>query len=408
MPNKITNHIVSIDDKIYNYLNDVNYGMNKPQVHHLTTIINGLINLSGTKSLYKISKNILTAKSSSSIYRFLSRSKWDDSLIDRNRINYLKLHFDKLVKPKSVGFLVIDDTVNPKVQAKKMQGLSYNHSHTEGKNLWSHCVVTSNFVVGDISIPLNYKPYFSKENCLEYNKSFMGKYNIAVDFIAFFEKPSNCDKIYCLVDSWYTSQKLVDSSLMQGFHLIGALKSNRKISPLGITMQLKEFVKYINPSTLDVVTVKGKEYRVYKYEGKVSKVENALVLICYEANGESFKSPVYFMSTDIELDVQTIIEYYQNRWCIETNYKYLKNHLGFDEYKVQSILSIGRYFLLVFLSINFLELYRLYHLNEVETLGDTIEVMQSLSAKELVYLVYKKAKDNIPIEIILGELKLAS
>ncbi|MDU1443295.1 MAG: hypothetical protein E6916_07260 [Clostridium cochlearium] len=28
-------------------------------------------------------------------------------------------------------------------------------------------------------------------------------------------------------------------------------------------MQLKEFAKYINPSTLDVVTVKGKKYRVY-------------------------------------------------------------------------------------------------------------------------------------------------
>ncbi|URZ04464.1 hypothetical protein CLAUR_045530 (plasmid) [Clostridium felsineum] len=29
MPNKVTNHIVSINDELYNYLNDVNYGMNK-------------------------------------------------------------------------------------------------------------------------------------------------------------------------------------------------------------------------------------------------------------------------------------------------------------------------------------------------------------------------------------------
>ncbi|RXI55325.1 hypothetical protein DP122_05345, partial [Clostridium tetani] len=98
MPNKITNNIVSIDSEIYNYLNDVNYGMNKPQFQHLTSIVNGLINLSGTKSLLKISEHILTAKSSSSIYRFLSRSKWDDSLINRNRINYLNLHFSKLIK----------------------------------------------------------------------------------------------------------------------------------------------------------------------------------------------------------------------------------------------------------------------------------------------------------------------
>lgn len=61
MPNKTTNHIVSIDNEIFNYLNDVNYGMNKPQFHHLTTIVDGLINLSGTKSLSKISEHILTA-----------------------------------------------------------------------------------------------------------------------------------------------------------------------------------------------------------------------------------------------------------------------------------------------------------------------------------------------------------
>lgn len=41
MPNKITNNIVSIDNEIYNYLNDVNYGMNKPQFQHLTSIVLG-------------------------------------------------------------------------------------------------------------------------------------------------------------------------------------------------------------------------------------------------------------------------------------------------------------------------------------------------------------------------------
>lgn len=133
MPNKFTNHIVSINDELYNYLNDVNYGMNIPQFHHLTTVVSGLINIDGTKSLSKISRNILNSKGSSSIYRFLSQSKWNHRLIDRNRINYLKLHLDRFIKPESIGFLVIDDTVNPKTQAKKMQGLSYNHCHTEGK-----------------------------------------------------------------------------------------------------------------------------------------------------------------------------------------------------------------------------------------------------------------------------------
>uniref|UniRef100_UPI001E61564D transposase n=1 Tax=Clostridium haemolyticum TaxID=84025 RepID=UPI001E61564D len=154
-----------------------------------------MINLSGTKSLLKISENVVTAKSSSSIYRFLSHSKWDDRLIDRNRINYLNLHFHKLIKPQSVGFLAIDDTINHKIQAKKIQGLNYNFSHVSGKSIWSHCVVTSNFVANNISIPLNYKYYLDKDNCEKHNKTFKGKSDIAIDFIESFNKPSNCDKI---------------------------------------------------------------------------------------------------------------------------------------------------------------------------------------------------------------------
>src|SRR3712207_8836722 len=66
------------------------------------------------------------------------------------------------------------------------------------------------------------------------------------------------------------------------------------------------------------------------YEGKVSNVENSLVLICYEVDGDKFKPPIYLLSTDIELNSETIIEYYLNRWTIETNYKYLKTHLSLD------------------------------------------------------------------------------
>src|SRR3712207_9496552 len=94
-------NILSINKELCNYFSDINYGMSKSQFHNLTTIANGLINLSGSKSLLKISKAVLTAKNSSSIYRFLSHSKWDDSLIDKNRISYLNLHFDKIITPKS-------------------------------------------------------------------------------------------------------------------------------------------------------------------------------------------------------------------------------------------------------------------------------------------------------------------
>lgn len=102
-------------------------------------------------------------------------------------------------------------------------------------------------------------------------------------------------KIYCLVDSWYTNKPLIESALKKGYHVIGALKSNRKISPKGVTFQLKEFEKHIVPTALDVVTVKGRDYRVYMYECSVGTFQNVLIPICYEVNGDKVKAPVYLL-----------------------------------------------------------------------------------------------------------------
>jgi IS4 transposase len=195
----------------------------------------------------------------------------------------------------------------------------------------------------------------------------------------------------------------------KGFHVIGALKSNRLINPFGFKVKLSQFADSIDLNTLDVVTVKGKSYRVYRYEGPVGSFANAVVLICYEINGEDLESPAYLLSTDINLDTNKIIEYYLVRWKIETNYKYLKSNLSFDKYRVRSILSIERYFLIVFLAINFLELFRFKsNKSSIKTIGDTINYFNSLLAKELICFVYKSSKANIPLKDIFEALKIAS
>ncbi len=287
--------ILNTNAELYNYLDDVNYGMSKPQFNHLSSIVNGLINIRGNKTISAIAEGILSAKDKSSIYKFLSRSKWDDSLLNTNRINYLNYYIRNNVSANSTGFLVIDDTVNVKKTAKKIQGLSFNHSYAEGKRVWSHCVVSSNFVVNDLSIPLQFQPYYSKNVCNDFNKPFKSKVDIAMDFINDFNKPENCDSIYCLIDSWYTSTPLIESCLQKGFHLIGAVKSNRIVNPFGLRSKLSRLADSIDPISLDVVTIKDKGYKgykVYRYEGPVGSFENAVVLICYEINGEDLEPPI--------------------------------------------------------------------------------------------------------------------
>jgi len=83
--------------------------------------------------------------------------------------------------------------------------------------------------------------------------------------------------------------------------------------------------------------------------------------------------------------------------------------LSFDKYRVRSIISIERYFLIIFLTINFLELFRFKSTNlAIKTIGDTINYFHSLSAKELIYHIYRCCKANIPLKDIFKSLKIAS
>lgn len=89
--------------------------------------------------------------------------------------------------------------------------------------MWSHCVVTSNFTVGYISTLVDYHPYYRKERC---------------------------EKIYVLIDFWYSNKDVIYTSLKQSDHFIDAVKLNRLISLMGIKLQLSEFANHIEPNTL--------------------------------------------------------------------------------------------------------------------------------------------------------------
>lgn len=315
--------ILNPNSEIINYIDNVNYGVSKPQFNHLSSLMHGLINVHGNKSISSIAESVLSAKDRSCIYKFLSQSRWDDSLLD-------------------------------------------------------------------------------------INKSFKSKMQLAQELISSFVKPSNCHKVYALTDSWYTNGTIINECLKSGYHLIGAVKSNRIIAPKGIKIQLSQFTQHINPDELDVVTVKGKDYRIFVYEGSVSKVENAKILICYEVEDQKLKPPVYLMSTDIELDAEAVISYYLHRWSIETNYKYLKSNLGFDKYRVRRIISIERYFLIVFLAVNFLEIFRVSQRNlMLKNISEAIRYQNNLTVKELISFVYSKAKENVPVNNIYSELNIA-
>ena len=85
--------------------------------------------------------------------------------------------------------------------------------------------------------------------------------------------------------SWYVCEKLVDTFIRKGFYTVGAMKTNRILYPYGVKMNVCDFAgKLVEAECKELfhlVTVKQRQYYVYRYEGNLNGIENAVVLFTY-------------------------------------------------------------------------------------------------------------------------------
>lgn len=131
------------------------------------------------------------------------------------------------------------------------------------------------------------------------------------------------------------------------------MKTNRILYPCGIRCKLSVFASYIRQTDRDVclVTAGKRQYYVYRYEGKLNGLENAVVLISYpkKAFGQP-KALRAFLSTDVSLSTQEILDTYVERWPVELFFRSSKGHLALDKYQIRSSRGIRRYWLIMSLA----------------------------------------------------------
>ena len=70
---------------------------------------------------------------------------------------------------------------------------------------------------------------------------------------------------------------------------------------------------------------------MYRYEGALNDIESSVVVLCWPANQPMEAKQMHcFLSTGTELSIQMILDYYSERWAIETYFKQVKGTLGFQ------------------------------------------------------------------------------
>lgn len=401
--------ILNQNETIINYISELNLPYSSAIKNHMVNIVSGIIVTEGSKTISSVHNKITCNRDRSTGSRFLSSYSWNHEYVTQERIFHAISEISNTCEDSDVEFLIIDDTLTKKnTSTKKIEGLDFHNSHADGnKPKLSHCLVTSHYKINDYSIPLDFRQYHRKESSKKLSKKFLDKNELAMELINEFTPVTKNN--YLLVDSWYTSAKILLHGLINGCHTIGRIKSNRVIYPAGIKTNVKKFSSYIRTNETSLVTASNNKYYVYRYEGKLNDIENVVVLISWTKNDLS-DNPAFIISTDVSLDNKTIISYYEKRWDIEVSYRYHKTALGFDEFQIQSLKSIHRYWSMIFLTYTFLEIFRVKcgKLYKFKNIGDVILHFRNNYLVKIVSFAHECADNGIDLQSTIAKLGLVA
>lgn len=409
--------MVSLYLPIVKFILALKLEFSKPQLGHLFTLVHGIILCAGRKNITQIQHAAKSHRHLSNVTHFLNHSPWCINRMQRRRMHFVmeRIRAKRLKggDARTLVFLIVDDTCCKKDKStKKMEALSFQYSHEDGKSVWCHSLVTSHVVSSGCSYAWDFRPYYQKDYCEAQRLTFKSKNDLAQEMIEAF--PANEDEsVYVLMDSWYTSEKVINACNRKGFHVIAALKTNRLICPAGMTIKISDFAEqYIRKADLHSVTVEGQGvYRVYPYEGPVSEIENVKLLLSWKDDYTASSKPqVCILCTDVSLDLVTIQRYYHVRWNIETGYRYFKELLGFDQYQLLSFAGIERFWTIQFLTQNFIEYQRQEWMKGGTdlTLGDVVRRIREEFFGQIIVYVYQQALEKKPLIDILKHLKLSA
>jgi hypothetical protein len=378
---------------ISNFIKGINFDSIYTQtiVKHLIAILTAMAIKGFTAKMTDVEE--VSESHRTTISRFLSDKRWDDEPIKSVVKQKSFQHIQQLSKETGAPmFVSLDDTVNVKTKpssqaARPIEMAEFHYSHLLSKQVWGHQVMAAMVSCGGSA--LNYDIH-------RYDKTVQSKMDYAKKLISGLPIPET--KAYFLTDSWYTNGKIIDACAARGYHFIGAMKTNRIIYPNGIHISIAEFAaKYIEKNDVDLVTVNGGKYYVYRYEGNLNGIDNAVVLLSWPA--AAFKNPKAlkaFVCTDTSLDIVTILEYYGARWCIEIFFGQSKDTLGFGKYQIRSIKGIERLWTIMSLC----HLLCTTGLGFNMSFGDGLLFLRKDILKERIAFIYQSAQKRVPLEDI--------
>lgn len=347
-------------------------------------------------------------KSRTAYEYFFLQGKWSDIEVANRKA---ELFFNSVaLKDGDTILLVIDDTHKEK-KGEDTAGVGRFLDHGKGRFIWGNCFVTSCLQYKEHYIPHIAKMYLKARDAERLGEPFRTKPEIAYqDIIKSLEVPEGM-KVIVVFDSWWASKELIAKILALGYNVICQVKSDRLITlEDGTTVGVSELAEDMPEKDFQEIKIKvrGKDKTYYAREKVVGLEGIGRVKLVISKKKD--KTPNFYISTDLSLSVEEILETYEDRWNIETAHREGNQKLGFKDYQMRDKLGIERFIQLVFLAWTILLAAKLrgeeYHaVMKRLRLGELIDEIMVLIVLQVVLKVIEEMGYDMPEkDIVLSAL----
>ncbi len=235
----------------------------KPQLKHFARYLTRLV-VCENKTVMGINRSFMGRNDQSALNHWLTDSGWSEEKPDRAR-KAMFLNFFRAMRPKR-GVLVVDDTISHKT-GKHVEGVNIHYDPSEGRYVLGHQLVTSELVIGGLSLPLDFELYRRDEGQPDF-KTKQELFRILVRKAAEVGIPF----ARVVMDVWYFNRKNVECVEEAGRDWVAGCKSNRLIlMPRGWT-SISAYIEDVPRSKHREVTIRTEkgERRLWAYAKNVT------------------------------------------------------------------------------------------------------------------------------------------
>ncbi|MBI2954493.1 MAG: transposase, partial [Chloroflexi bacterium] len=316
--------IVHPSPSLCTFIEKLNLSLSAPQMRHLTNSADALLMCETEKTLAALHRQFVQSVDPSNIADFYRISPWQANSVRRRLQSFLVNWAVAQATPSQplVIRISVDDSIAEKDKATRhLEPVDWHFDHIESrkgrpryKNGLSYvdCAVK----IGSVSFTYDIQPYLRERTVRRLNRHrpkrqrvrFVSKTHLAQRILRSLAGLLPKDwSIYVHFDAWYTSASLIKFCRRQSWHVVSAIKSNRKLNGKRMDQHALTF-RHKWSSKVTVTTADGtmRTDLVHTVRGRLEEVPGEVCDIFSRRHNRD-KRPAYFISTDLGLSANAAL-----------------------------------------------------------------------------------------------------